>query len=664
MDTVNLSVSALCRAAVDPEWRARWIRGENPSSQVYPPPGSVTAYGTRFHGFAAHLVRTLLKNPSHPADVDSLLHCLLEAGGTELLDGLLENEVDAAAQLTNALHFFAERVAALRERAPGAAWSDIFVGPEFAVEDVRFEVVGGVAFVPGSIDCVRNHPTAGLEVVDYKLTRGADLPKEIVQLAIYRQLLRRTRGTAPVGTLEYFSPQLHVQELSAGDLDAAFEHWVVPALSEMIRARQGGPPRPARATPAPSTAPAAGVRIGATRALTPIPVDLELEQLKRHVAVLGGSGSGKTTLALSILEQLLRAGVPVLLIDRKGDLCRYGDAFLKSEQANAALHSLLATTDVAVFTPGQERGRSLSITLLPAGIEHLVPSERSDAYRDAAAALAAMLPLKATPADQAKQAILVQALRALGETRASATITLDSLIELIGSEDPALLEAMGHLDAKHCKKIAEQLQTMAIMRGELLAPSADALSAELLFGFGAHAKLNKTRLSIISTKFLGDEPATLFWVSQLLLELNRFASRSPSPTLQAAVMFDEADIYLPATSKPPTKGPLESLLKRARSAGLSVMLATQSPGDLDYKCRENIRNWFIGLVKETRALEKLKPLLSDAKLDATAVLPKQKVGQFFMLSEQGAVAISAERNLVETQQLSDGEIVDIARASG
>src|SRR5262245_27110657 len=125
-------------------------------------------------------------------------------------------------------------------------------------------------------------------------------------------------------------------------------------------------------------------------------------------------------------------------------------------------------------------------------------------------------------------------------------------------------------------------------------------------------------------------------------------------------MFDEADIYLPATSKPPTKPPLESLLKRARSAGISVMLATQSPGDLDYKCRENVRNWFVGLVKETRALEKLKPLLSESKLDAKAVLPKQKVGQFFMLSETAALPLTAERNLVETQQLSEPEIIGIA----
>ena len=46
-------------------------------------------------------------------------------------------------------------------------------------------------------------------------------------------------------------------------------------------------------------------------------------------------------------------------------------------------------------------------------------------------------------------------------------------------------------------------------------------------------------------------------------------------------MFDEADLYLPAQSKPATKAPMEGLLKRARAAGIGLMLATQSPGDLD-----------------------------------------------------------------------------------
>lgn len=403
------------------------------------------------------------------------------------------------------------------------------------------------------------------------------------------------------------------------------------------------------------------IHIGTTRALTPLPVDLDTEHLKRHVAVLGGSGSGKTTLALSILEQLLLQGTPVLLIDRKGDLCRYADPELRTGLSSGdPLAHLLDRIDVAVFTPGQSRGRALGIALLPPGLEHLDQSERNDAYRDAAAGLGAMLRLKDTQPDQAKQAIIMQALRVLAESGNAANVSVNALVEFIASEDPALLEPLSHVDPKHFKKLAEHLQTTVHMRGELLAKAEETLSAELLFGFGAHAVRGRTRLTIVSTKFLGDDAAILFWVSQLLLELNRFASRTPSPKLQAAVMFDEADIYLPATSKPPTKTPLESLLKRARSAGISVMLATQSPGDLDYKCRENVRNWFVGLVKEPRALEKLKPLLSESKLDATAVLPKQKVGQFFMLTENAATPVAALRNLVETAQLAEADVLKLA----
>jgi DNA helicase HerA-like ATPase len=599
-----------------------------------------------------------------------------------LLDSLLDaGQVDSAAQLTQALHFFAQRVVEVRRRVPGASWADVFVEPELGLKDVRFDVDGGLVFVSGAIDCVRHHAGRRMEVVDYKLSRGSDLPKEMVQVAIYRKLLERHNGTSAVGALEYFAPALHVQELSEGDLEACYQHWVVPALRRIVAARQ-----PAKAAAAPAVAAAMGkvaapatvtpqsarpfgaspraLRVGKTRGVSPVEVTLEPEQLKRHVAVLGGSGSGKTTLALSLIEQLLAARVPVLLVDRKGDLCRYGDPHLGERPGGSELLSrLLASTDVAVFTPGQDRGRGLSISLLPPGVHELEASERSDAYKNAAAGLGAMLLLKSTPADQAKLAVLVQGLRILGESRRAEPVDLSTLIELMGSDDPALLESLGPLDPKHCKTLAGQLKTMQIMRGELLAPSPDALSAELLFGLGVHATPGKTRLSIVSTKFLGDDAGALFYVSQLLLELNRFASRSPSPTLQAAVMFDEADIYLPATSRPPTKAPLESLLKRARSAGVSVMLATQSPGDLDYKCRENVRNWFVGLVKEPRAIEKLRPLLSDAKLDAPAVLPKQKVGQFFMLSETTAVPIDADRNLLLTEQLSEPEILEIARAT-
>jgi hypothetical protein len=130
---------------------------------------------------------------------------------------------------------------------------------------------------------------------------------------------------------------------------------------------------------------------------------------------------------------------------------------------------------------------------------------------------------------------------------------------------------------------------------------------EALLGSGRYGRRDgRTRLSIIYTGFLGDNENILFWVSQFLSEALRFCQRNPNDELQAVVMFDEADLYIPANAKPATAEPLQSLLKRARSAGLGIMLATQSPGDLDYKSRDQITSWFIGRVREDTALRKLR----------------------------------------------------------
>jgi DNA helicase HerA-like ATPase len=58
---------------------------------------------------------------------------------------------------------------------------------------------------------------------------------------------------------------------------------------------------------------------------------------------------------------------------------------------------------------------------------------------------------------------------------------------------------------------------------------------------------------------------------------------------------------------------MEDLLKRSRSAGVGVLLATQSPGDFAYKGKENVRTWVIGRVKEPRAITKRTPMLASSR---------------------------------------------------
>jgi hypothetical protein len=408
-----------------------------------------------------------------------------------------------------------------------------------------------------------------------------------------------------------------------------------------------------------------GIIVGSTGELIPQDISLDVETLNSHAAFLGSTGSGKTTLALNVIEQLLLRGIPAILVDRKGDLCAYArDRVWETTPANPTLASrrdaLADRVDVALFTPGHPEGRQLALSLVPRGLAGLKDLDRDQAAGYAAHALGDMLGYKHTSKDKALRTILAQAFRLFAAHGDSDRLDIESLIAFIHDEDPALVGALGRLDIKLFKDLVQDLEVLKLSSSELLSRDGEELDAELLLGLGAHARPGKTRLSIISTKFLGDSTKILFWISQLLLSLSRWVTRTPSPCLQAVVLFDEADLYLPALSRPATKAPMEDLLRRARSGGLGLLLATQSPGDLDYKCRDNLRSWFVGRVTQAVALEKMKPLLSEARVNVTARIPGQGVGEFHLLQDGRVTAFKAAPSMLRTEQVPEAEILALA----
>ena len=149
-------------------------------------------------------------------------------------------------------------------------------------------------------------------------------------------------------------------------------------------------------------------------------------------------------------------------------------------------------------------------------------------------------------------------------------MTVKSLHALVDTQDESLLNAVGGYEPKHYRKLAQDLLTLRLQHGRLIEPEAAAAAAEPLDvdrllgrGDAAGTPPGRSRLSIISTQFLGGQPAADFWVAQFLVALDRWRARSPSDDLQAVVLLDEADQYLPAMRQPATKAPLESLLRRA-----------------------------------------------------------------------------------------------------
>src|SRR5690606_39540609 len=165
--------------------------------------------------------------------------------------------------------------------------------------------------------------------------------------------------------------------------------------------------------------------------------------------------------------------------------------------------------------------------------------------RYAASALGAMMGYRNTQSDQTRLSILGKAIEILGRVAGDRALDIGDLTQLLAEEDPDLVAAIGRLDTGHFRKLIDNLETLRLRYEHLLRGEGPLLSPELLFGLDEHATPGKTRLTIISTKSLGDVAAVDFWVARLLGELSRWASRRPADSLQAALFLDEADIYLP-----------------------------------------------------------------------------------------------------------------------
>jgi DNA helicase HerA-like ATPase len=223
--------------------------------------------------------------------------------------------------------------------------------------------------------------------------------------------------------------------------------------------------------------------------------------------------------------------------------------------------------------------------------------------------------------------------------------------------DDALTLELGGYEEKHFKKLAQDLLTLAHQHRRLLE-GGQQLDVDDLLG---RRLTGKTRLAIVNTQSLSDPGTVDFWVSQFLLAVDRWRAKNPSESLQAVFLFDEADLYLPAAGAvPATKGPMESLLKRARSAGLGLFLATQSPGDLDYRCRDQVLTWLVGRVKEPVAIAKLRPML-DRRPGAADKLAGQKAGEFYLVREGDVAPVATARNLIPTEQVPEDRILALAR---
>lgn len=361
--------------------------------------------------------------------------------------------------------------------------------------------------------------------------------------------------------------------------------------------------------------------------------------LTTHAVCVGMTGSGKTGLCLSLLEEAAIDGVPAIAIDPKGDLgnlllsfpelraedfapwvdagaaareglqpqqaaAKTAETWRKGladwEQDGARIARFRNAVDIAIYTPGSEAGRPLSVLQ-----SFAAPSEEqrldSGAMRErVGATVGGLLGLAGIDADpiQGREHILLATLFEQAWS-AGRDLTLAALIQAI--QKPPFAQ-VGVFDLETFYPARERLPLAMALNNLIASPSfaawmkGEPLDVQRLL-FTADGK---PRISVISIAHLGDAER-MFVVTLLLGEIVAWMRRqSGTSSLRALLYMDEIFGYFPPSAMPPSKLPLLTLMKQARAFGLGVVLATQNPVDLDYKGLSNAGTWFIGRLQTER----------------------------------------------------------------
>lgn len=373
---------------------------------------------------------------------------------------------------------------------------------------------------------------------------------------------------------------------------------------------------------------------------------LDPKALTTHAFVLGMTGSGKTGLCVVLVEELLAQGVPVIAIDSKGDLgtllLRFdpmdaaslsqwtADAGLAASQLATALGQtersldddakVRASYDARLYTPGSTVGLPLDLLGTLAPPPDPSPESLASTADGIARSLLGLLSVEVDPVTSREYLLVVQLL-----THAWAQGLTPTLVDLVRQVNQPPFHVVGALPLEDFFPQRERQGLMIRLNGLIASPkfqawrTGDALDPAVLF----RAPDGRPRLSVYSVAHLPDDERVAV-VALLLERLQGWMRKQGGANgLRAVVLIDEIFGYFPPSpANPPTKGPLIGLLKQARAFGLSIVLATQNPIDLDYRGLGNIGTWLVGRLQTEQDKARIRDALSAAA-SATGATPSE-----------------------------------------
>ncbi len=377
-----------------------------------------------------------------------------------------------------------------------------------------------------------------------------------------------------------------------------------------------------------------------------------------HGVIVGMTGSGKTGLGVVLIEEALRAGVPTLLIDPKGDLTNLcltfpdlaprdfepwvnaGDADKAGQSVaefaagqaetwtkglagwnlgGADIGALRQRVGFTVYTPGSTAGVPLDIVgslAVPRDMSDL--ETITDEVGGFVSGLLGLVGIDADPLTSREHILLTNLV--INEWQQGRSLDVPTLV---GLALKPTIRKLGVFELDEFFPPNDRTAFAMRLNGLLASPAFGAWmsGSPLDIDTMLRTPSGAPRCAIITTAHLGDTErqfVTTLVLGKLITWMRR---QSGTTDLRALLYMDEVAGYLPPTANPPTKQPMMTLFKQARAFGVGVVVSTQNPVDVDYKALSNAGTWMIGRLQTERDKMRLLDGMSAASggVDVNAV---------------------------------------------